>query len=59
MRRELVESFGRPVRGGSAKRFVGRFGWLARGLADFCAHECARVVTDPIGFADNRAFRCG
>jgi hypothetical protein len=39
MRRELIESFGRPVRGGGAKRFVGRFGWLARGLADVCAHE--------------------
>jgi len=59
MRRELVESFGRCVRGGGANRFVGRFGWLARGPADVCAHECTRVVTDPIGFADNRAFRFG
>ena len=59
MRRELVESFGRRVRGGGANRFVGRFGWLARGLADFRAHECTRVVTDPIGFADHRAFHCG
>jgi hypothetical protein len=58
MRRELVESFGRRVRGGSAIRFVGRFGWLARG-PDFCAHECTRVVTDPIAFADHGAFRCG
>ena len=59
MRRELVESFGGRVRGRGAKRFVGRFGWLARGLADVCAHECTRIVTDPIGFADHRAFRCG
>jgi hypothetical protein len=58
MRRELIESFGRPVRGRGAKRFVGRFGWLARG-PDFCAHECTRIVTNPIGFADHRAFRCG
>ena len=58
MRRELIESFGRPVRGGGAKRFVGRFGWLARG-SDFCAHECTRIVADPVGFADHRASRCG
>jgi hypothetical protein len=59
VRREFVESFGRRVRGGGANRFIGRFGRLARGLADVRAHECTRVVPDPIGFADNRAFRCG